>query len=60
MSFQANVEHIDRFYEEFGAGDSEEDNEDSKTRKRAKPKDFQRLFGGNNNDHFVIGIKLTK
>lgn len=54
------MEHIDRFYEEFGAGDSEEGNEDSKTRKRAKPKDFQRLFGGNNNDHFVIGIKLTK
>ncbi|CDP17242.1 unnamed protein product [Coffea canephora] len=50
------------FTEEFGSGgvESEEEDEDvenSKRKKSSKPSDFQSLFGGNNNDHFMIGIK---
>ena len=53
---------MDRFTEEFGSGgvESEEEDEDvenSKRKKSSKPSDFQSLFGGNNNDHFMIGIK---
>ncbi|CDP16107.1 unnamed protein product [Coffea canephora] len=59
---KVNIEHMDRFTEEFGSGgvESEEDEEDvenSKRKKSSKPSDFQSLFGGNNNDHFMIGIK---
>ena len=59
---QVNIEHMDRFTEEFGSGgvESEEEDEDvenSKRKKSSKPSDFQSLFGGNNNDHFMIGIK---
>jgi len=60
LTFQTNVEQRDRFSKEFGTGDVEEDEECSKTKKPAKRKDFERLFGGNNNDHFMVGIKLTK
>ena len=57
---------MDRFYKEFGtekAEDSEEEKEASgtnKSKKSSKPSDFQSLFNGNNNDHFVFGIKFTK
>ncbi|KAL3513649.1 hypothetical protein ACH5RR_026366 [Cinchona calisaya] len=56
------VEHIDRFTEEFGSGveqneEDEDDIENSKRKKSSKPSDFQTLFGGNNNDHFMIGMK---
>ncbi|XP_071924623.1 protein NUCLEOLAR FACTOR 1-like isoform X3 [Coffea arabica] len=59
---KVNIEHMDRFTEEFGSGgvESEEEDEDvenSKRKKSSKPSDFQSLFGGNNNDHFMIGIK---
>lgn len=37
-----------------------EDNVNSKSRKSSKPADFQALFDGNNEDHFMIGIKFTK
>ncbi|ONK64654.1 uncharacterized protein A4U43_C07F28440 [Asparagus officinalis] len=59
-SNKTNIEHMDRFLKEFGTDDTEEEDKDSKTKKPVKPKDFQRLFGGNNNDHFMIGIKITK
>ncbi|KAJ9550639.1 hypothetical protein OSB04_014684 [Centaurea solstitialis] len=58
-----NVEHIDRFSDGFGPGRSnEQPDEDgiSKPLKTSKPLDFEALFGGNNNDHFMIGIKFTK
>ncbi|KAI5664894.1 hypothetical protein M9H77_24217 [Catharanthus roseus] len=54
------VENIDRFTEEFGSGRTDGDEvdfENPKTKKSSKPSDFQALFGGNNNDHFMIGIK---
>lgn len=63
---QVNVEHIGRFCDEFGHGksddqeDEDEDGKKSKSWKTSKPSDFQTLFGGNNNDHFMIGIKFTK
>ncbi|KAK3033327.1 hypothetical protein RJ639_034174 [Escallonia herrerae] len=62
---QVNVEHIDRFYDDFGAAEIEDpenegENENSKAHKSSKPSDFQSLFGGNNNDHFMIGIKFTR
>ncbi|CAL9749080.1 unnamed protein product [Musa acuminata subsp. burmannicoides] len=62
LANKANVEHINRFTEEFGAVDEEDEGEaeNSKSQKPTKPSDFQALFGGNNNDHFMLGIKLTK
>ncbi|XP_020593314.1 U3 small nucleolar RNA-associated protein 25 isoform X2 [Phalaenopsis equestris] len=64
LSHKGNVAHMDRFSEEFGTGDAEGDDENSdgslESQKRAKPVDFQALFGGNNNDHFMMGIKFTK
>ncbi|XP_078166412.1 U3 small nucleolar RNA-associated protein [Carex rostrata] len=56
-----NVEHLDRFTEEFGAIDDEEkDKKDPSSQGHSKPADFRALFGGNNNDHFMLGIKFTK
>lgn len=64
---KVNVEHLDRFSDEFGTGvaddnedDEGNDNEISKSQKRSKPSDYQALFDGNNNDHFMIGIKFTR
>ncbi|GMP99175.1 hypothetical protein CsSME_00046754 [Camellia sinensis var. sinensis] len=64
---KVNVEHLDRFSDEFGTGvaddnedDEGNDNEISKSQKPSKPSDYQALFDGNNNDHFMIGIKFTR
>ncbi|GFQ03003.1 U3 small nucleolar RNA-associated protein 25 [Phtheirospermum japonicum] len=61
---KANVENLERFYEEFGSGRTENGDEDEseipKSKKSAKPSDFQALLGrDNDNDHFMIGIKYT-
>lgn len=66
------MDYIDRFSDEFGAGVVEDDKEQNellqkvqeyenlKAQKSSKPSDFQALFGANNNDHFMIGIKFTR
>ncbi|KAL8509561.1 hypothetical protein ACS0TY_016687 [Phlomoides rotata] len=61
---KANVENLERFYEEFGSGRSEskddvDDSQISKSKNSRKPPDFQALFEDNDNDHFTIGIKYT-
>ncbi|KAK1394264.1 U3 small nucleolar RNA-associated protein 25 [Heracleum sosnowskyi] len=58
---KVNVENNDRFTDEYGAATDETDEtENFKSQKSSKPSDFQALFGGNNNDHFMIGIKFTR
>lgn len=68
-SSQVNVEHVDRFYKEFGTqndGDNMDDNEltvnvaNSKSQKPSKPSDHQTLLGGNCDDKFMMGIKFTR
>lgn len=49
---KVNVEHFDRFSNEFGNDVTDSDSK--------KPSDYQALFGGNNDDHFMIGIKFTR
>ncbi|KAG0498386.1 hypothetical protein HPP92_003077 [Vanilla planifolia] len=55
---------MDRFNAEFGMRKVEEDDENFdvnlEPHKRAKPDDFENLFGGNNEDCFIMGMKFTK
>lgn len=58
---KGTVEHKARFFDEFGAEDEASDENESVEGKRtSKPADFNALFGGNNDDHFRIGIKFTR
>ncbi|KAK8540624.1 hypothetical protein V6N13_026943 [Hibiscus sabdariffa] len=63
---KVNVEHIDRFYRDFGSEEVEDDEEKEEQSKNAKPKkppkpsDHQSLFKGDTRDDFMIGIKFTR
>lgn len=66
--YKVNVEHIDRFFKEFGT-QMDEDNGDEdellgniKAQKSSKPSDFQALFSGRRDveDQFMFGIKFTR
>ncbi|XP_057976026.1 protein NUCLEOLAR FACTOR 1-like [Malania oleifera] len=60
-SYKTNVEYMDRFCDEFGTERAEDSGDHHVFEKQSsKPSDFQALFGGNNNDHFMIGIKFTR
>ncbi|KAL2897817.1 Digestive organ expansion factor-like protein [Bienertia sinuspersici] len=62
--FAVNVEYMDRFEKDFGVDVEEEEDDveakELKLNKPSKPSDFQALFGANNNDHFMVGIKFTR
>lgn len=57
---KANIEYRDRFYNEFGAETEENNDMIESPKKSSKPSDFDALFGANNNDHFMVGIKFTR
>ncbi|XWS70966.1 hypothetical protein CRYUN_Cryun03dG0096200 [Craigia yunnanensis] len=60
---KVNVEHIDRFYQDFGSEEVEGDDEkeeQSNNAKPPKPSDHQSLFKGDTRDDFMIGIKFTR
>ncbi|CAM8913405.1 unnamed protein product [Rhodiola kirilowii] len=67
QKLQVAVENVDRFQQEFGTSTPVEyENMPSVLKKfkssytkPVKPSDFQALFDGNNNDHFMIGVKFT-
>uniref|UniRef100_A0A7C8YSV0 U3 small nucleolar RNA-associated protein 25 n=1 Tax=Opuntia streptacantha TaxID=393608 RepID=A0A7C8YSV0_OPUST len=57
---KVKVEYMERFCNEFGVDADEEDELEAKQQKPSKPADYQALFGANNNDHFMVGIKFTR
>ncbi|KAK4797770.1 hypothetical protein SAY86_030096 [Trapa natans] len=57
---KVNVEHMDRFTDDFGSGEAEENEVTALSKKSSKPSDYHALFDGNNDDHFMIGIKFTR
>lgn len=68
---KVNVQYMDRFTKEFGVANNEDldddmplangaESENMKPQKPTKPSDFEALFGANNNDNFMVGIKFTR
>ncbi|WCJ42251.1 hypothetical protein M5689_023071 [Euphorbia peplus] len=63
QAYKVNVEHADRFYDEYGSQEDEDPAQsvdNSKSAKSSKPFDHQALFSGNYDDDFMIGIKFTR
>ena len=58
------VSKLERFADDFGAGDSDEEEAAETERRRKKnlwvPEDHSAMFRGNTDDHFRLGIKITK
>ncbi|KAK4257709.1 hypothetical protein QN277_007266 [Acacia crassicarpa] len=68
-SCKLNVEQMDRFSTKFGGEDDKgndrmdengQESGNAKHQKSYKGSDFEALFGGNNEDDFMIGIKFTR
>ncbi|XP_054821182.1 LOW QUALITY PROTEIN: protein NUCLEOLAR FACTOR 1 [Prosopis cineraria] len=68
-SCKLSVEHMDRFSTKFGSEDDKgndqmdengQESGNAMPQKSYKGSDFQALFGGNNEDNFMIGIKFTR
>uniref|UniRef100_A0A2P2MEP3 U3 small nucleolar RNA-associated protein 25 isoform X2 n=1 Tax=Rhizophora mucronata TaxID=61149 RepID=A0A2P2MEP3_RHIMU len=56
QTYKVNVEHFDRFIDEFGV-----QVEENSGNKSSKPSDYQALFvDKNNDDNFMLGIKFTR
>eukprot|EP00057_Strongylocentrotus_purpuratus_P014499 XP_011668973.1 PREDICTED: digestive organ expansion factor homolog [Strongylocentrotus purpuratus] len=47
------MSHRKRFFEEYGGGDDPESN-------IVKPEDWEAMFRGNNDDHFRLGVTITR
>ena len=60
-----SVSKMDRFADDFGHGDGSDDEEVEQSRRRKRknlwvPDDHTALFKGNTDDHFRLGMKITK
>lgn len=54
------IQNKARFLDEFGGGDDDELTERERAAVARKPVEHQALFAGNTDDHFRMGVKLTR
>lgn len=55
--YKTKIEELERFLRQFESAATNEEDEDIKT---SKPSDYKALFGGKNNDEFMLGIKFNR
>lgn len=55
-----NVNHLDRFIQEFGSEDGVDSTSQPIASDGNKPSDYYKIFHGNTDDAFRVGLKLTK